>query len=219
MARVSSFTIFLWTTLVLYTILSGAVYAALQGEEYSSPYQTSLVEEGQQYQYSEIHNITKGGSVDYTTFSPDRRVRWNVPLHPDYLYFYRKDTWLGLVWFQMSNSPISEEDIIENFDTSKNYSKFVFDLGGQFQTDVYIYPYMASNGSFIYYPINESIANGKLTIMMGTNLTSYTYFDIGLLTGIVTGYASYGAPTPIAVIVGGIWWILFLLGIVKLVIG
>jgi len=220
MARISSFTVFVWVTLIVYTIVAGAMVSVVTGTTYTSPYTTTITQEGQMYRYSEIHNITKGTQVDYAAnFTPDRRVRWNIPLFPDRLGFYRKDTWLGLVWWQMQDSPITEAEIIADFDTSKNYSKYSFDYGGAFWTDVYVYPYMYGNGSFVYYPINNSIANNKLTILLGTNQTSYTYFDIGILTGIVTGYNSYGAPAEVSIVIAGIWWILLVLGIVKLVIG
>jgi len=220
MARVSRFTVFLWCTLVVYTVLSGYVVATLQNSEYTNPYPTETIIAGKTYQYTESFNLTFNSEHVASTFSPDRKISWQDPLFGvNGFYVARKDTWFGIVWIPLSGSPVSTDYIIENFDTSTNCTVVIFDSGTQFQTDVYFYPLIGSNNTFVYYPMNESIANNAVTVVMGVNSTTYTFFDISMLYGVVTGYNSYGAPTPISVLIGSIWWILFLLALVKLVIG
>jgi len=223
MARITSLTVFTFVTLVSYTLLATLFASFVYATPFENPYagQTTDWQFYSQYQYSEVHNITFPSTTYYTTFSPDRRLIWENTLFTDNdkLWFARKDTWLGILWYNMAGSPITEQDIIDDFDTDINYSKYIFDQGGSFQTDVYIYPYTDANGTFIYYPINESITQGYLTVYMGVNNTTPTTFDIGILFGILTGFYYYGAPVVISIIIGGIWWILCLLTLVKLVIG
>ena len=211
-------TVFLWTTLVIYTILSGVWLSVVSGSEYSSPYVADL-EEATGYSYSQVKNVTRNDCVVYDTFNPDRRMCWRPDVWGTYKFgCERKDTWLGILWLSMANT-VTEQEVLDAWDPDKNYSKIVYDLGGVYQTDVYIYPLMGPNYTFIYYPLEASLGNNSCTIMLGTNYTQYTRFDISFLTAPVTGFLGYGMPSELNIILGTIWWILFALAIAKLGLG
>ncbi|MGP3705232.1 MAG: hypothetical protein ACKD6O_08090 [Candidatus Bathyarchaeota archaeon] len=225
MARITSFTVFCFVFLIVYTLGCSFWLAYANGQyAFSNPYsgKVSYWEYSQYYVYSEVHNITFPSVTVYSVFEPDRRIEWVDVWFTDNDKFYlsRKDTWLGILWFQMSGSPITEQDVIDRFSTDKNYSKFTFDAGGTFQTDVYFYPLMASNGSFIYYPISESISHGALTVYMGVNATVPSSFNVGLLFTFLNPLLNTNLmPYIVEQFLTTVWWILMVLALMKLIIG
>jgi len=219
MARVSSLTVFTVVTLVCYTILGTAIYSVFAGTTFSDPYGGKVAgwEYAEDYLVSEAQNMTKNSATYFTVLDPDRVIDWWATLK-----FYRKGTnwWDSWLLFEMSGSPRTEAEIIADFDTDKNYTKYIFDEGGDFETHAFIYcKWSDGTGStYDFYPIADSIANNELTIVLASD-AQYPSYDIGILIGILTGFYFYGAPFEISVIIGGIWWALCLLTLVKLVVG
>lgn len=218
MARVSSFTIFVWVTLVVYTLISAGLVSVINASSYQNPYNTSTLPEGSNYVYSETHNITyNGGNFVYSSFIPDRRINWRWALADEFLV-QRPDEWLGWFWYTLTGCPTDQNTIIADWSNTTGYSFYKLDAGSPYQTDMFCYPLLNSTGR-IYDNMTQSVANNIMTVLLGSNLTATTMFDISALTGIATGYSGQGAPIEIAAIIGGIWWILLLLGLVKLVTG
>lgn len=236
MARVSSFTIFMLVTIVCYTLFSTAFFAVIEGSDVEDPYggRVSSWEYTAAYPYSQAQNfsLVAGNQVFYEDLEPTRQVKINFATDPitalligDGIRFKRAgvDWWNSWYYYEMTGSPVNKDRLLGQWDPYTNYAKFIFDQGGQFETHAFIYPAWLTDETgnrtgYAYPTITASITAGVLTIVLATN-ASYPTFDIGLIFGVLTGFSAYGAPAPVAIIIGGIWWILVILVIVKLVVG
>lgn len=231
MARVSGFTVFLVTTIVVYTLLSTAAFAAVTGTEFNDPYRGKAKnwEFAANFAYSEIQNVTVPdlvGEVLYNDFVPARKIWGTIQIiEGNRMHFGRfgTDFWNSFWCYEMEGSPVPYVELINKWDPETMCTELILDQGGPFETYAFIYPVWEDTEEetriYLYGTLKASIDVGNLvTVVLATN-ASYPVYDIGIIFGVLTGFSGFGAPTQVAIIIGGIWWILVILLIVKLVVG
>jgi len=230
--RIDGFSIFLMVTLVLYTIIAGGVSSAFAGSTFTNPYGGSdlSLELAQNFTYYDVQNLSKPAlgynQVEFSPLNPNRRAYWvNSIFGEDYFNFKANGIgfWESLTYYQLEPSEISETEVLANYDFDKNYSKYILNVGGQkLETYVYIHPQFYDNGThvtFLYDSLEESIDDGEVTIFIGVNAT-FPDFGARDLMGVIIGFTpASGTPNAISILISGVWWIMFLLLLVKLVIG
>ena len=232
--RVSAFTITLAVTLVFYTLIGAGISATFNGTAFINPYggndlNIDLVADFVDYDY---HNITEPSLFSYTQviyedLSPDGAVRWVSEVWGnDYFTVSRKglNFWDSFIFFTLKPEKALISDLIADYDYNENRSSIVFNWGGKFETHFYIYPmfYTDEIGEpvFLYDNLEDSLNDGNCTVFLGVNATfpEYNVFDI---VGVITGFSTLGTETPneINIVLSSIWWIMFLLLLVKIFIG
>lgn len=243
MARISSLTVFIFTTLIIYTIIGGLFSAwASTGSTsgYTTPYSSTLPISVGSYTYSETHNITDGAALTtYTAFTPDKYLSWGIFPYSGFVTT-KEGNLFGFIpwhfpadWYYDSNdtkigTELSEATVNNTFTTTLNASKFRIDIGTAYYADAYFMPCYNSTG-FVYDCDNasrlmlNSLGNGTVTVFIGSNSTDFSYFDLSVFTSavsnVLTGFYGIGAPMEVSIILAGVWWILLALGIAKLILG
>ena len=227
-SRIDGITIFLAVTLVLYTILVAGVYATFTDVGFVDPYSGKVanLEFSQEYENNAIENATLGDWTEFTDLDPNSRLYWSDAfIGEDWFQVNRYGTnwWDGWLTYTLNPDQLYVSDVLDQYDTDLNYTKVVFDLGGDFETAVYFCPLFYFNDTseevtYIDDALNTSIDNGVISVVMATN-ASYSSYDIGQVMGALVGFSTYDIPMEIAVITGGIFWVLLILLLVKLVVG
>jgi len=248
MARISSFTIFVWTTLIIYTMLGGLFSTWAASGTIGIPTQyTTILPVGMLNTYTtiETHNITyNSGWTDYTPFIPLKAASWTPAgggfphgfLVERDVQFYGITYWrVNEPWFYWDNDTradtnyVLDQDLaISEFELELNASRFRIDIGTNFAADVIIMPCLNTTG-YVFPSADpadlmiDSIGNLTVTVTIGSNITNFNTFDLNIFTGavvnVLSGFYTIGAPIYIAAILAGIWWILLAFGIAKLIIG
>jgi len=230
-SRIDGITIFLCVTLILYTILANGIMATFTADKFVDPYggRTIDIELGEDYEYNDIKNVTGGmfpESQVFTALNPDRKIDWYLPLFgkPHFtVYCYGKNWWDS--WTTQKLVPVRtyEDELLQIYNENRNFSKVIYNHGGELETHVFYCPlfyYNESAGEVTY--LNDTLADSfdsnKITVIMATNQTFYNY-DIGQIFGLLTGFSTHGMPYEVSVIIGGIFWVLLILLLVKLVVG
>ena len=229
-SRIDGITIFLAVTLVLYTILANGVMATFTTAKFVDPYggRTIDIELGEDYEYNDIKNVTGGLFPEvqvFTVLNPDRTITWNKPLFGENhfaVHCYGKNWWDSWSHFKLEPKGLHEDEILQIYNENRNFSKVIYDQGGEFETHVFYCPlfyYNETNGvTYLDDSLEDSFSNNKITVIMATNQTFYNY-DIGQIFGLLTGFSTHGMPYEVSVIIGGIFWVLLILLLVKLVVG
>jgi len=230
-SRIDSLTIFLAVTLIMYSILSSAVFATFEGVEFVDPFsgKTFDIDLGEEYEFNDVKNVTVGGILEYTSFTelnPDRNIAWyRIPFQSGKFQVtcQGKNLWDSWTQFNLKPEELTESQILTVFDNTMNFSKFIYNQGGEFETAVFYCPQFYYNETseqptYLYDSLEESFDNDIVTVIMATNAT-YVNYDIGRIFGVLSGFSTYGMPYEVSVLLGGIFWVLLLLTLVKLVVG
>jgi len=244
MARVDDVTYYLVIVIVVYTVLAGGITAGYAGTTYETDENSLDLYDLLDFEDSQTENISKPTipvfpeTVYYDTLSPERLVNWRVELLTDD-FFYIDAKGIGfpanLIWNNLKPegldpddfdtlAGVSEQYIIDNYDTDKNYTRVVFNKGGQLETTALFSPQFDYNGTVIswaYENMTAAIADGELTVTLGVNATYIDAFDVNKILGNMVGFgAIYGdMPQEINMLVSGVWWALIILLGVKLAVG
>lgn len=228
MARISSFTITLGIILVVYTIIGGNIVGMYEGTGTIRPYagkvlNVDYLDNFVEYEYQNVSFNNGAYENTYFTLSPDRAVMWrDAWFEEDYFNIESK----GLEWYstytKLEPKKVYESVLITNFNYEKNYSRQVFNLGGKLETTMLVYPLFytdSENITFIYDNLEDSFNSDEVTVLLGSNST-YPSYDVFNFMGIVTGFVGYGImPLEISILIGGLWWVMFLLMLIKLFVG
>ena len=225
-SRVDGITMFIGVTLVVYSILVAGVYATFTEVGYIDPYGGKAVDLNlaQDYEFNDIENVTLGDWTEFSGLDPDRRIIWNDSwLGSDWfsVYRYGVNWWDGWLTFRLEPDEIYVSEVLTLYDSDLNYSKVVFDLGSNFETAVFFCPLFHYNETGVTYidsSLSDSIDNEVITVVMATN-ASYASYDIGHIMGALTGFSTYDMPSELGSLTGGIFWMLLILLVVKLVVG
>lgn len=227
MARISSFTATLGLILICYTIIGGNIVGmyeqtgtvnAYGGKILNVDYLDNFVD----YDYQ---NITlNDGIYDHIyEINPDRALTWFSDwFSENYFHVESKGLEWWSIYFALEPKQVYESELIANYNYAKNYSRYVFNLGGKLETTMLVYPQFYTDGeniTFLYDTLEESFEAETVTILLGSN-ASYPTYDVFNFMGIVTGFVGYGdIPLAINILLGGIWWVMFLLMLIKLFVG
>lgn len=229
--RIDGYTISLLVTLVTYTVLAGGVTSSFQGTTFQNPYGGASLNLGlvQNFTYYDVQNMTKPAlglfQVDFDGLSPIRVGYWDNRIFSDddfNFMCYGIGFWESLIQYQLEPSGLTEEQVIQDYDFTKNYSRYVLNTGGQLESYVFICPQFFANATHIIYlydNIEDSIADNEVTVFIGANATFPDFSAYDLVSVIVGFTASTGTPSAVSVLISAIWWVMFLLLLVKLVIG
>ena len=229
--RIDGFTISLIVTLIVYTVLAGGITSSFEGTTFQNPYGSASLKLGlaQNFTYYDVQNMTKPAfgifSVVFDGLNPDRVGYWENSIFADDDFDFKSygiGFWESLIQYSLKPSDIKEEDVLDNYDNTKNYSRYVLNIGGQLQTYVFIHPQFFSNTThiiFLYDSLEESFNNNVCSVFIGTNAT-YPDFTAHDLMSVVVGFTPFsGTPTAISALISAVWWVMFLLLLIKLVIG
>ena len=230
-SRIDGITIFLCVTLILYTLLANGVMATFTEDKFIDPYggRTIDIELGENYQYNDIKNVTGGFIPDqkhFTALDPDRTIKWTIPLFGEqhFTVHCRGKNWWDSWTFQILDpKELSKSDVLQNYNEYRNFSKFTYNQGGEFETHVFYCPLFYYNETseevtYLNDTLADSFTSNKITVIMATNQTFFNY-DASQIFGLLTGFSTHGMPFEVSVIIGGIFWVLLLLLLVKLVVG
>lgn len=231
-SRIDGITIFLTVTLVLYTVLTTGLFVTFTGIAFIDPYggKTLNIDLGEEFELSEAHNVTGGlipPDIKFTDLTPDRMIRWsyNFLTNDDFdVLCYGKNWWDSWIPTVLNPKEIEEDELLQIYDTNMNFSKVVYNHGGEFETHVFYCPLFYYNETseevtYIDENLETSFDNGEITVVMATNQTFTSTYDIGKIFGILTGFSTYDMPVEVSAIIGGIFWVLLMLLAVKLVVG
>ena len=231
-SRIDGITIFLSVTLVLYTILCNGIYATFTTATFIDPYGGKAInlDLGETFECNDVKNVTGGIIPPKNTFdglNPDRYVIWNQPFlakHNFGVWCHGKNWWDSFSKFQLSPKYTSEDELLQLYNTDMNFSRVIYNLGGEFETYAFYCPLFYYNETseeitYIDEDLEISFDNGKITMVLATNQTFLNTYDIGKIFGILTGFTTYGMPLEIGVLIGGVFWVLLILLAVKLVVG
>lgn len=227
MARISHFSIFLGIVLVSYTLIGGNVVNMYEGNPYSNAYSGKVLnvdylDSFTDYDYQNV-SFNNGVFENLYEINPDRYVMWrDFWITEDGFEVESKGVDWWSIFTKLEPKSVSESTLLENFDYSKNYSRQVFNQGGKLETTMLVYPQFYTDGeniTFLFDSLEESFDDGNVTILLGSN-ASYPSYDVFNFMGIVTGFSGYGnIPTELSWLMGGIWWVMFLLLLIKLFVG
>lgn len=232
-SRIDGLTVFLLISLILYTVLVSGVLATFTSSTFIDPYggKSLEIDLGEEYEVNDFGNVSLGGLLQEGTrfegLTPDRLCRWYVGFFEDNHFVinsYGKNWWDSWTMFKLEPEKMYENEIEELYDYEKNYTKVIYNQGGEFETHVFFSPLFYYNDTseeitYLNTTIHESIDNELITVVMATNQTYSNIYDIGKIFGMLTGFSTYSMPTEISVIVSGIFWGLLILTAVKLVVG
>ena len=231
MARISGFTVMVAVTLIIYTLLASGIHATVYGSVWLDPYagkffDWELSEEFAEWEVANLTEPTLYTEHRFEDLDPDALLGWNNAIFgEDFFktYRYGVDWWESWIYSSVQPSTLYKDEILENYEADKHYSRFVHQLGdAHYETHVFYYPLFnitAGEIIFLYDDLQTSFDNGNLTVVMATNNTYPTY-DVFSVFAIVSGFSAYeGTPTEISALIGGIWWALLILLIVKLFVG
>jgi len=234
MARVDSITVFMCVVIFVYTTLAGGVVSTYAKTDYSPNINTLNINEfGVDFEFYEYYNISKPilsvTDVYYTTLIPERRVTWWNPVVGEG-WFTVSCKGIGfpanLLWNRLEPLKFYESDIISNYNENLNYTYEIFNKKGQLETHVifstqFFYNSTTDEIFYLYDDIQDSINNGELTVLVGTNATYIDNYDIGRIFGMLVGFGIVydDIPNEINVLISGIWWIIIILLGIKLVLG
>lgn len=230
-SRIDGITIFLTVTLVLYTILCNGVFATFTSDTFVDPYGGKVydIDLGEEYENNDIQNVTGAlfpTNVKFDNLDPDREMGWHTPLFGESWFevvCYGKNWWDSWSRFGLNPTSMKEAELLEIYNENQNFSKVVYNHGGEFETHVFYCPlfyYNETNGvTYLDDTLEESFSNNKITVVMATNQTFSSSYDIGKIFGILTGFSTYSMPYEASVVIGGLFWVLLILLIVKLVVG
>lgn len=232
-SRVDGITVFLVMTLVIYTLLANGVVSTFAKTKFENPY-ANIVKDfdtGIYFENSDVKNITEPSFVAseaiFDDLNPSGKLTWESDfLGNDRLKVFRfgYDWWNG--WISYPLNPYegySSTELIEDYNPNANYTRKVFDFGGDLEVYVffcplYYYDEVSGTVNYIYDGLEDSFNNGAITVVMGTNQT-YTGSDIDTVLGILNGFDTYDMPDLIGDIISTIFWAMIILVIVKLVVG
>jgi len=231
-SRIDGITIFLTVTLVLYTILVNGVFATFTSSSFIDPYGGKVydIDLGEEYQNNDIQNVTGDiipSMIKFENLDPNRGIKWFRPFFIDgsfTVHAYGKNWWDSWVSFTLNPKEIWEADLLQLYDSDMNFSKVVYNHGGEFETHVFYCPLFYYNETseevtYIDENLETSFDNGEVTVVMATNQTFGSSYDVGKIFGILTGFNTYDVPYEASVVIGGIFWVLLILLVVKLVVG
>ena len=230
-SRIDGITIFLTVTLVLYTILCNGVFATFTGSSFVDPYGGKVydIDLGEEYQHNDIKNVTGDiipSMIVFDNLDPDRAIKWYRPFFIDEtftVHSYGKNWWDSWVTFTLNPKSISTDALLQIYNSDMNFSKVVYNHGGEFETHVFYCPlfyYNETEGvTYLDEDLETSFDNGEITVVMATNQTFRSSYDVGKIFGILTGFSTYDIPYEASVVIGGLFWVLLMLLIVKLVVG
>ena len=231
-SRIDGVTIFLSVTLVLYTILCNGIFATFTSASFVDPYGGKAInlDLGESFEYNDVENIT-GGIIPpknyFTDLNPDRYVIWSQPfLVTDYfeIYCHGKNWWDSWGKFRLKPNTMTENELLQLYDSDMNFSRVAYNVGGEFETHAFYCPlfyYNETSGEVTYIDedLETSFNNGEITMILATNQTFLNTYDIGKIFGILTGFTTYDIPLEAGAVIGGIFWVLLILLAVKLVVG
>ena len=231
-SRIDGITIFLSVTLILYTILCNGVFATFTTETFVDPYGGKVynLDLGESFEYNDVQNVTGGiipPDIMFTVLNPDRMVRWHQPFLVEdsfNVHCFGKNWWDGWTHTKLDPKGLTEAEILQVYNEDKNFSKIVYNLGGEFETHAFYCPLFyynetAQEVTYIDEDLETSFDNGEITMILATNQTFLNTYDIGKIFGILTGFSTYDVPQEASVVIGGIFWVLLILLAVKMVIG
>lgn len=231
-SRIDSFTITVAVLLITYSILVAGVVATFTDTIFVDPYGSASADFnlGKDYDVSEVMNITINDFSypnKFEDLTPARIVYW----HDSFVYgetvlscnSFGHNIWDG--WYSYELEPYSgysETEILELVDNQGIQAELPFGLGSDLETYVYCMPLcykaVGADPVYIYESLAESIDAGNMTVIVASNAT-YNNYDIGQAMGVLTGFNTDYYPFEIGVLIGGIWWGLLILVVVKLVVG
>ena len=230
-SRVSSFTITIAVILVVYTLLASGIHSTVYGTIWLDPYSGKFFdwELSEDFAEWEVTNMTEPAIYTEHRFEdldPDGLLAWNNAIFgEDFFKTYRCGVswWESWIYSSVQPATLYKDEIIENYDPINQYSRFVHHQGDtQYETHVFYYPLFNITDSepfFLYEDLQTSFDNGEITVVMATNNTFPTY-DVFSIFGIISGFSAYeGTPVEISALIGGVWWCLLILLIVKLFVG
>jgi len=230
-SRIDSFTITIGVILIVYTILVAGVVATFTDSDFINPYAGASADFdlGKDFASSEVQNMTLGSMADankFETLSPDRLIYWYDSFLADQVircYSFGHNIWDG--WFNFELEPTYGYfyyEIEELVDDSGLFAELIFHRGLDLETYVYLYPLAyketGEDAVYLYDTLLESMDDGNLTVIVATNST-YDNYNIDKAMSVITGFNTDYFPYEIAVLIGGIWWGLLILVVVKLVVG
>lgn len=234
-SRVDNITIVLGITIVLYTILVAGVVATFNNSVFVDPFggKTVDIELGIDFENSQVMNITREGIInssnEFTDFDPDRIVKWfTVPFSSPRFECLSKgyNFWDNWITFNLDpNDGFTDDEILEIYDEEENRSTVIWSEGGDLETYMFIYPRFWYNETestelpiFEYDNLTDSFDAGFCTVILATNAT-FNEYGIADIFAVITGFDDTYFPNEISIIIGGIWWVLLILTVVKLVVG
>lgn len=232
-SRVDGITVFLVMTLVVYTMLANGVVSTFADTEYKNPYENQVTdfELGVVFESSEVQNISEPEFVTsqalFEDLSPTGKLTWEgdlLGIGRLKVFRFGYDWWNG--WISYPLNPyegFTPSELIEDYNPNGNYTRKVFDFGGDLEVYVYFCPLYHYNDvteevNYIYDGLEDSFNNGEITVVMGTNAT-YQTNDIDDILGILNGFDTYDMPDIVGDIISTIFWALLIITIAKLVVG
>ena len=231
-SRIDGITIFLTVTLILYTVLCNGVFATFTSSTFVDPYggKHYNIDLGEQFEFSEVENVTGGiipPNVMFSDLNPDRAVRWSQPFFTENYFSvvcYGKNWWDSWIRNVLNPEKMTEAKLLQIYDSDMNFSKVAYNIGGEFETHAFYCPLFYYNDTseevtYIDEDLETSFDNGEITVVLATNQTFVNTYDIGKIFGILTGFSTYDMPLEVSAIIGGVFWGLLILLVVKLVVG